>query len=151
MLRVKEVPLFTAAAKHNTILIFSSQPVNEVYNSFKLLPEQWNLQRFLFQLDLDPSNPVLEGVIMTLIYGVGSASIQSETGTKKLGVHVEDSHPAVKELVDDKRFCDDLGDSKVTSKECKELSKSADEVFAMVGLKCKTWNYSGEPPSEKST
>ena len=35
--------------------------------------------------------------------------------------------------------------------ETKELSKSADEVFAMVGLKCKTWNYSGEPPSEKST
>ena len=78
------------------------------------------MQRFLFQEDLDPKNPVVEGVIKTAIYGVGSSSAQSENGAKKLGVEVEDSKPEVKSLKDDKRFCDDLGDSKKELKECKQ-------------------------------
>jgi hypothetical protein len=39
----------------------------QFYNSCKLVPDQWNLQRFLYREDMNPDNPVLEGVIKTLI------------------------------------------------------------------------------------
>ena len=32
--------------------------LQQFYNACKLLPPQWNLQRFLFQADLNPSSPV---------------------------------------------------------------------------------------------
>ena len=42
--------------------------LQQFYNSFKLLPCHWNLQRFLFKQDINPDSPVLEGIIRTLIY-----------------------------------------------------------------------------------
>ena len=69
------------------------------YNACKLRPSQWNLQRFLFQPDMDPSAPVREGVIQTLIYGVSSVSAQSECAMKKLGDLVQHDKPDVKKLI----------------------------------------------------
>ena len=37
--------------------------LTQFYNSCKLTPQQWNLQRFLWLEDLDPTGKVLEGVI----------------------------------------------------------------------------------------
>ena len=58
--------------------------LQQFYNSCKLLADQWNLQRFLYREDMNPDNPVLEGVIMTLIYGIKSVSCQSEHALKLL-------------------------------------------------------------------
>ena len=52
--------------------------LQQVYNACKLIADQWNLQRFLYRENMDPSNPVKEGVIKTLIYGIKSVSRQSE-------------------------------------------------------------------------
>ena len=58
------------------VLIFSiglfavTGDLSQFYYSFMLLPEQWNLQRFLWRQDLDPCNPVMEGIIGALIYGI---------------------------------------------------------------------------------
>ena len=123
--------------------------LEQFYNSFKLVPNQWNLQRFLFKENLDPESPVKEGVIKTLIYGVASVSAQSECGKKKLGNLVAEEKPQVKKLIDDRMYVDDAADSKVTKEECKKLAADCDEVFARVNLKCKSWNYSGEDPDEK--
>ena len=57
--------------------------------------------------------------------------------------------PKVKEMIEDKRYVDDLGDSKETKEECVKLAKEADEVFDMVGLTCKAWTFSGEDPDPK--
>ena len=123
--------------------------LQQFYNACKLVPDQWNLQRFLFKSDLDPASPVEEGVIKTLIYGVSSVSAQSENSMKKLGNVVKDTKPEVKKLIDEKRFCDDLGDSKATKEECVKLADDADEVFSMVDLTCKSWNFSGQDPDMK--
>ena len=123
--------------------------LQQFYNSFKLLPQQWNLQRFLFKENLESAAPVAEGVIKTLIYGVTSVSAQSECGKKKLGNLVKDEKPQVKKLMDDRMYVDDAADSKATKEECKNLAADCDEVFGRVGLKCKSWNYSGEDPDEK--
>ena len=56
----------------------------QFYNCYKLLAEQWNLQRFVWHDDLNPENPLLEGVITTLIYGVRSISKQSEDAVEQL-------------------------------------------------------------------
>ena len=86
--------------------------LQQFYNTCKLIPEQWNLQRFLYQANMDPSSPILEGVIKTLIYGVSSVSAQTECAMRKLGEIVEDRKPGVKKLIDKRRYVDDLGDSK---------------------------------------
>ena len=123
--------------------------LTQFYNACKLLPSQWNLQRFLFQADLSPSSPIQEGVIKTLIYGVASVSAQSENAMKKLGAVIQHEKPDVKNLIEKKRYVDDLGDSKMTKQECVNLAKEADEVFAMVNLNCKSWTFSGEDPDQK--
>ena len=123
--------------------------LQQFYNSCKLVPEQWNLQRFLYREDLDPENPVMEGVIKTLIYGVKSVSAQSEEAIKDLADHIRDKYPAVATLLEEGRYVDDEGESKAEKEECYTLIEQADETFALVNLKAKDWTVSGEAPSEK--
>ena len=123
--------------------------LQQFYNACKLTTSQWNLQRFLFQPNMDPSSPVLEGAIKTLIYGVVSVSAQSENAMSKLGTAVQEEKPEVKKLIEKRRYVDDIGDSKKTKEECIRLAKDADQVFAMVNLKCKAWTFSGEDPDIK--
>ena len=78
--------------------------LTQFYNSCKLIPTQWNLQRFLFKADLEPSSPVKEGVIKTLIYGVTSVSAQSENMMGKLGELIEKQKPDVKKLINKKVY-----------------------------------------------
>ena len=59
--------LFVFRANH------SNSDLAQFYNSFKLGANQWNLQRFLWLDDLDPDGELIEGVILTLIYGVKSS------------------------------------------------------------------------------
>ena len=83
--------------------------LKQFYNSCKLIIEQWNLQRFLYREDMDPDNPVLEGVIKTLIYGVKSVSRQSEHAISLLAAHIKDRYPEVAKLLEESRYVDDLG------------------------------------------
>ena len=108
----------------------------QFYNACKLNPSQWNLQRFLYQPDLNPQAPVVEGVIKTLIYGVTSVSAQSEAAMMKLGKHIQSESPMVEKLISSRRYVDDLGDSKASKSDCIALAKEADLKFDLVGLKC---------------
>ena len=65
---------------------------------------------------MKPDNPVLEGVIMTLIYGVKSVSAQSEHTIKLLAEYIRDKYPAVANLLEESRYVDDESESKATSK-----------------------------------
>ena len=121
----------------------------QFYNSFKLSPVHWNLQRFLYKQDLNPESPVLEGCIKTLIYGVASVSAQTENGMRKLSNLIKDSKPSVKTLIEDRMYVDDAGESKSSLEECQQLAKDSDEVFSLVNLNCKSWNFSGRDPDEK--
>ena len=123
--------------------------LQQFYNSCKLLAGQWNLQRFLYRENMNPDNPVLEGVIMTLIYGVKSVSCQSEHALKLLADLIRDKYPAVAVLLEEGRYVDDEGESKATIEECYKLIAEAEETFALVNLKVKEWTVSGQVPSEK--
>ena len=130
-------------------LIAVTTDLQQFYNACKLLAKQWNLQRFLYRTDMDPANPVLEGVIMTLIYGIKSVSAQSEHALKLLADHIREKYPEVAQFLEESRYVDDEGDSKATLEEVFELIAHAEETFGLVGLKAKEYTVSVEVPTEK--
>ena len=123
----------------------------QFYNRCKLVTHQWNLQKFIWNENLDPNGELLVGVVKTLIYGVKSVAAQSEFALEELAATVEDTD---KELADFLRLCryvDDLGSSKLSIQACKEITGRADTLFKKVGLDVKGWSYSGENPPEAVT
>ena len=125
--------------------------LKQFYNACKLIVEQWNLQRFLYREDMDPSNPVQEGMIKTLIYGVKSVSRQSEHALFLLAEYVRDEFPDVAKLIEESRYVDDEGESKATKEECYNLISQANETFSLVNLEIKEWLVSGDIPTDKTS
>ena len=85
---------------------------------------------------MDPSNPVMEGVIKTLIYGVKSVSRQSEYALSLLADYIRDKFPEVAKLIDEARYGDDEGESKATKEECYALIDQANETFSLGMMRC---------------
>ena len=83
------------------------------------------------------------------MFGIKSVSAQSEAALVKLAGLVQEDLPEVAELLQKARYVDDLADSKVTADESKQVVADADKVLDSVGLKCKGWSFSGEPPHKE--
>ena len=122
--------------------------LKQFYASIKLLRDQWNLQRVLYKRNLDPDSPVMEAVIVTLIWGIKCVSAQSETAVIKLAEAVKEKNPRLAELLLHSRFVDDLGDSGDDVKKLQVLVDDADDLFEQVGLSCKGWTMSGRDPPD---
>ena len=123
--------------------------IKQFFNCAHLLPSQWNLQRFLYKENLDPDSETKEGVITTSIYGVKSSSCQTECTKIKLAESVKDEKPAVAEVLTDRTYVDDIGDSKEDERQCLALMAELDEVLGSVGCKIKGWAITGSDPSDK--
>jgi hypothetical protein len=52
--------------------------LSQFYNSLNLREDFFNLQRFLWRMNLGDMEETLQAVIVTLMYGVKSVSAQSE-------------------------------------------------------------------------
>ena len=124
--------------------------LQQFYCSFKLLPEDLNLLRFLYSPDLSHEVEPEDAVFKAMIFGVISASALSEQGKALTANHCRSEFPAVATLID-KSYVDDLGESKASLEEVKQLQADADKVFKEVGLTVKDWNRSGKKPSEISS
>ena len=111
-----------------------SGDIAQFYNTCKLDPHQWNLQRFLWQLDLDPVSPILEGVIRTLIYGVKSVAAQSGYALELMAATVKETDPELYDFLMLCLYVDDLGISLPTLESCLQLAKRTDELFSSVSL-----------------
>ena len=122
--------------------------LSQFYYSFKLKPEQWNLQRFLWRDNLDPEEPVREGVIGALIYGVTCVSAQTETSMTDIAAEVEQESPILADFIRKKRYVDDMGKSAITREELESVVQEADVVFSQLGLRCHAWVFSGLDPPE---
>ena len=123
--------------------------IKQFYYSGKLIPTQWNLQRFVYKDDLNPESDTKEGVITTLINGVKSASCQTECMKVKLADTVREEKPAVAVLLLDSTYVDDIGESKESEEECMTLMNDTDDVLASVGCEVKAWVRNGEHPPAK--
>ena len=128
-----------------------SADLSKMYNQFKLVPEQWNLQRLMLRENLDPEGPVVHAVITTLIYGVKSSSGQSENALEDIADIVENEKPLAANVLKNKRYVDNFLDSKATLEEAKDAAAETEEVLARVGIFTKGVSYSGEDPQPKET
>ena len=147
--KIETLNLVKMLLRFCTGLFAVTTDLQQFYNACKLLPQQWNLQRFLYRANMDPGNPVLEAVIMTLIYGIKSVSAQSEHALKLLADYIREKYPEVAKFLEDSRYVDDEGDSKATLEEIYELIAQAEETLGLVGLVAKEYTVSGEKPTEK--
>ena len=123
-----------------------SGDLKQFYPSIALHPSQWNLQRVLWREGLSLDSPVVEIVILTLIFGVRAVSALSEKALVMLAEWVEKKNIRLAELLKLDRFVDDIGSSE-KDEECVEtIIKAADELFNSVGLSVKGWSRSGSEP-----
>ena len=86
-----------------------SGDISQFYNVnvFKLRPEYWHLQLFLWKEALDPDKEVSIAVIKTLIHGNGCSAPISEEGMAQLADRVKPEDPELADLLTDSRFVDD--------------------------------------------
>ena len=122
--------------------------LQQFYCSCKLLAEEMNLTRFLYNDDLHPDSEPQECLFQALGFGFKSASGQSETVKDFLADDVRDEEPELAMLLDFSTYVDDMGESKATKEEVMKLIDAADHHFEQIGLKCKQWTLSGDKPSE---
>ena len=120
--------------------------LKQFYTSIGLHSSQWNLQRILWKEDMAIDSEVLELVIISLIFGVRSVSALSETAVLRLAADVSKSLPRLEGMLKRSRFVDDLAHSEAKKEIIMELIQEADKLFESVGLTCKGWSVSGEPP-----
>ena len=125
--------------------------LSQFYNSCKLVPQQWNSQRFLFKENLDPNSPVIEYILTTLIYGVKCVSAQTEHAMFLLAQHIKEDYPDLANFLIKSRYCDDMADSKSSLEGCLQIISDADYNFKKVGLESKVWTISGQDPDEKAS
>ena len=123
-----------------------SGDISQFYNVFKLRPEYWNLQLFLWRADLDPNNPVDIAVIKTLIYGNSASAPLSEEGIRQLAALVKDHDPELAEFLINSRFVDDLNESMATEDMARRLMAAANAAFAELGAAIKGWAIARHPP-----
>ena len=128
-----------------------SGDIAQFYNACKLDPQQWNLQRFLWQQGLNPEAPIEEGVITTLIYGVKSVAAQSGYSLELLAETVKETDPELYDFLMLCLYVDDLGNSLHALESCLQLAQRTDELFSSVGLECKGWTFTGQDPADRVT
>ena len=111
--------------------------LSQFYNSLKLKEEYFNLQRFLWRMNLDEMDETLQAVIVTLMYGVKSVSAQSEEAMIRLARDFQTLYPALADLLLTGRYVDDMAASMATMEELKQLVRDAEVVFKKVNISCK--------------
>ena len=91
------------------------------------------------------------GVILTLIYGVGSVAAQSEAGIHKLCTLIEENFPEVAKLLRKRRYVDDIAKSFKSKEDRAKMADDLDRSLAKVSMTIKGYTNSGELPPENCT
>ena len=122
--------------------------VSKMYNTVKLDPSHWTLQRYIWEDELNPSKIPHEKVIKTLIYGIRSSGNQAERALRQVSDTFKDQYPDANRILQEDVFVDDCVTGDInhdgTSKRAGEL-----EVITSKGsFKLKGITLSGaDPPS----
>ena len=123
-----------------------SSDIRQFYNCFKLIPEHWHLQLFLWRDDMDPDKEALTAVIKTLIYGNRASAPQSEEGMRQLAEVIKDENPRLASFFTDSRYVDDLNDSESSEEKLENLQRDAVKILGMLNVELKGWARSGKAP-----
>ena len=91
--------------------------LQQFYCCCKLISEDMNLTRFLYNPDLDQNSEPLECVFLALIFGLKSASAQTEFMKKKLADEIREEYPDLALLLDESSYVEDMSESKSSLEE----------------------------------
>ena len=122
--------------------------LQQFYCCCKLFPEEMNLTRFLYSPDLDSKTEPQECAFQALIFGLKSASAQTEFMKKKLADEIKEEYPELALLLNESTYVDDIGESKDSSECINSLSQVADKVLGELNVMVKAWTKTGCKPSE---
>ena len=122
--------------------------VKKMYNSIKLHPSHWGLQRYLWQDQLDPTKPPEEKVIKTLIYGVKSSGNQAERGLRETARLFKEEYPQIHHIVSKDVYVDDCLPGAPTVKLAHKLADDLEVVISHGGYGLKGFTFSGQKPQE---
>ena len=139
------------------LIRFMSKPyavsgdVRMAYNGIKLEPEFYQYQKFLWRKDLDPSNPIEEMIVRTLIYGVRSSGNQTSAGFGLLADHVMknyDEHALGAKAVSEDAYVDDILSSYLTESDREKAMDGIAFTLSCGSMTVKDFVTSGSNPSE---
>ena len=128
-------------------IVFHSD-IQKMYNSVKLCESDWCLQRYLWQENLDPTQPPQEKVIKTLIYGIKSSGNQAETALRETVKIFRHEYPEVFRIINEDVYVDDCLSGGDQIEVIQKLSNSIQQILSYGGFTLKGITMSGDDPIE---
>ena len=125
--------------------------ISMAYNAVKLLPEFITFQRYLWAEELNINDPVVEMVVVTLIYGVtpsGGLMTAGFESTADYAIKHHPDHAKGANVIKRSSYVDDIIRSCYNLEECHELAKSVDFCLKLAGMETKGFTFSGSDPPD---
>ena len=125
--------------------------VKKMYNTIKLRPEDWCLQRYLWHDQLDPEKCPEEKVIKTLIYGIRSSGNQAKRGLRQTSEISKDEYPEVHQIISRDVYVDDCISGESTLDKALERADQMELVLSRGGFQLKGFTFTGKDPMDDLT
>ena len=120
--------------------------VQKMYNTVKLREEDWSLQRYIWQPNLDLKCIPQEKVIKTLIYGVKSSGNQAERGIRMTSAMLKNEYPKVHQIVTKDIYVDDCLTGERSTHHLHQRADQLSLVLMKGGFNLKGFTFSGAKP-----
>ena len=122
--------------------------VQKLYDRVKLQEEDWCLQRYLWEENLNPSKFPQEKIIKTLIYGIKSSDNQAEYVLRKTASASKSEYPEVNIVIQKDVYVGDCFSRANTKEEVMQLADDIQIILSRGGFSLKGFTFSEESPAE---
>ena len=112
----------------------------------KLREEDWCLQRYLYQEELDASKQAEEKIITTLIYGVTSSGNQAQRGLRLTAELSKNEFPEAHNIVLKDTYMDDIMSGELSVELAEQRADEMEIMFNRGGFSSKGATISGRDP-----
>ena len=142
---------------HDILLRFRNKPaafstdIRQAYNQLQLDPSCYRYQKFLWKDDLIATNPTVEYIIATLIYGVRPSGNQTQAGFGKVADYAIEHFPEHADgarALKDSCYVDDVLKSDTNDAAARSTAASLDFTLKLAGMEVKSYTYSNEKPAD---
>ena len=120
--------------------------IQKMYNSVKLRESDWCFQRYLWQENLDPTQPPEEKIIKTLMYGIKSSGNQAETALRETVKLFRHKYPEVFRVINEDVYVDDCLSGGDQIELIQKLSNSIQQILSYDGFTLRGVTMSGDDP-----
>ena len=118
------------------------------HNSIKLLEQNWCLQRYIWQQDLDPTKIPKENVIKILVYGVKSRDNEAERSLKENAKLSKVEYPKINEIVKNDIYVDNCMSGEQSEREALKRANELEVVLNRGGFVLNGITFSNQDPPE---